>query len=167
MKTKLSVLLLAGVLLGMASSQGYAEKPKPDLKKVADHIVKAMNSGDPVAFANLYAQDAVMIQTGEPGPIRGRADLLKTFQTMLRACPDLKVEFPSILFSGDTIIFEGVGHFTFTGPLATPEGDVAPTGKSVKHRFVFLAKISPDGLIAEDRTYFDNLDFMKQMGLLK
>jgi len=32
---------------------------------------------------------------------------------------------------------------------------------------VFLAKISPDGLIAEDRSYFDNLDFMKQLGLIK
>ncbi len=35
------------------------------------------------------------------------------------------------------------------------------------NRFVFLAKISPDGLIAEDRTYFDNLDVMKQLGLIK
>ncbi len=167
MKTKFSILLLAGVLLGMVSARGYAEKPKLDLKKVADNIVRTMNGGDPVALANLYAQDAVMIQSGEPGPIRGHADLLKSFQTMSRAFPDSKVEFPSILYSGDTIIFEGVGHFTFTGPLATPEGDVAPTGKSVKHRFVFLAKISPDGLITEDRTYFDNLDLMKQLGLLK
>lgn len=167
MKTKFSVLLLAGVLLVMVSTQGYAKKPKLDLKKVADKIVKTINSGDPVALANLYTQDAVMIQSGEPGPVRGHAALLKSFQGMVRTFPDFKVEFPSIFYSGDTIIFEGVSHYTFTGPMATPEGDVAPTGKSVNNRFVFLAKISPNGLIAEDRTYFDNLDLMKQLGLIK
>jgi uncharacterized protein (TIGR02246 family) len=167
MKTKFSVFLLAGVLLSMVSTQGYAEKAKLDLKKIADKIVKTMNSGDPVAFANLYTPDAVMIQSGEPGPVRGRAALLTYYQSFLRAFPDSKAEFPSIFFSGDTIIFEGVSHATFTGPMATPEGDVAPTGKSVNLRLVFLAKISPDGLIAEDRTYFDNLDLMKQLGLIK
>jgi len=50
---------------------------------------------------------------------------------------------------------------------AFADGEVAPTGKSFKFRLVFLAKISPDGLIAEDRSYFDNLDFMKQLGLIK
>jgi predicted ester cyclase len=167
MKNKFSVFLLAGVLLVMVSTQGYAEKPKSDLKKIADKIVKAMNGGDPVALANLYAQDAVMIQSGEPGPVRGHAALLKSCQGMFRAFPDFKVEFPSIFYSGDTIIFEGVAHYTFTGPMATPEGDVAPTGKSVINRFVFIAKISPNGLIAEDRTYFDNQDLMKQLGLIK
>lgn len=167
MKAKFFVFLLIGILLVMVSTQGYAEKAKLDLKKIADKIVKTMNGGDPVALANLYAQDAVMIQSGEPGPVRGHAALLKSCQGMFRAFPDFKVEFPSIFYSGDTIIFEGVGHGTFTGPLATPEGEVAPTGKSVNNRFVFLAKISPDGLIAEDRTYFDNLDVMKQLGLIK
>jgi predicted ester cyclase len=166
-KTKFSVFLLAGFLLVMLSTQGYAKKPKLDLKKIADKIVKTMHSGDPVALANLYAQDAVMIQSGEPGPVRGRAALLTYFKDSFRAYPDSKAEFPSIFFSGDTIIFEGVGHCTFTGPLATPEGEVAPTGKSANFRFVFLAKISPDGLIAEDRTYFDSLDLMKQLGLIK
>ena len=108
-----------------------------------------------------------MIQSGEPGPVRGRAALVTYYQNFFRACPDSKAEFPSIFFSGDTIIFEGVSHATFTGPMATPEGDVAPTGNSVNLRLVFLAKISPDGLIAEDRTYFDNLDLMKQLGLMK
>ncbi len=167
MKSKLCVFLLAGVLLVTVSTQGWAEKPKSDLKQVADNIVKAMKSADPVAIANLYTQDAVMIQSGEPGPVRGRAALLKYQQDFHRAFTDLAVEFSSIFYSGDTIIFEGVAHVTFTGPMTTPEGEVAPTGKSANNRFVFLAKISPDGLIAEDRTYFDNLDVMKQLGLIK
>ena len=167
MKTKFSTFLVAGLVLVLLCAQGYAKEPKLDLKKIADRIVKTMNSADPVAVTNLYTQDAVMIQSGEPGPIRGHADLLKSYQGLFRAFPDAKVEFPSILYSGDTIIFEGVFQGTFTGPMATPEGEMAPTGKSFNVRVVFLAKISPDGLIAEDRTYFDSLDEMKQLGLIK
>ena len=158
--------LFGAVLLGTAL-EGYTEERKLDLKKVADKIISTINRGDPGAITNLYTQDAVMIQSNEPEPVRGHAALLKGYRGFFRAFPDWKAEFPSIMFSGDTIIFEGVGHGTFTGPMATPDGEVAPTGKSFKLRLVFLAKISPDGLIVEDRTYFDNLDFMKQLGLIK
>ena len=43
----------------------------------------------------------------------------------------------------------------------------SPTGKSAKVKLVFIAKVNTDGLIEEDRTYFDNLDFMKQLGLIE
>jgi ketosteroid isomerase-like protein len=71
------------------------------------------------------------------------------------------------MFSGDTIIFEIVGHGTMTGPLVTEEGEVAPTGKSFDLKVAFLAKISSDGLIAEDRSYFDNTELLKALGLIK
>jgi predicted ester cyclase len=93
--------------------------------------------------------------------------LEKRYKEMYRAMADWKAEFSSIIFSGDTIVFEGVSHGTFTGPMTTPEGEVAPTGKSVNIRVAFFAKISTDGLIAEERIYFDNLNFMKQLGLMK
>jgi len=153
-------------MLGIAM-EGYAEERNLDLKKVADKIISTINGGDPGAITNLYTQDAVMIQSNEPEPVRGHAALLKSYQGLLRAFPGMRVEFPSIMFSGDTIISEGVCRGTFTGPMATPDGEVAPTGKSFKFPMVFLAKISPDGLIAEDRSYFDNLDFIKQLGLIK
>jgi predicted ester cyclase len=161
-----SAALLGTALLGTAL-EGYAEERKLDLKKIADKITSTINGGDPVAVTKLYTQDAVMIQSNEPEPVRGHAALLKSYQGFFKAFPGVRTEFPTIMFSGDTIIFEGVCHGTFTGPLATPDGDVAPTGKSFKFPVVFLAKISPDGLIAEDRSYFDNLAFMKQLGLIK
>ena len=126
-----------------------------------------MNSGDPVAMTDIYAPDAVMITPDQPEPVRGREAFLKYYQTTLRAVPDLKFEVTSILFSGDTIIGEFLISGTFTGPLATPEGDVVPTGSSVKMRSVTLFKIGPDGLTAEDRTYYDTFTQMKQLGLIQ
>jgi steroid delta-isomerase-like uncharacterized protein len=167
MKTKFSAVCLAVLFLFMVSTQGCAQKPKLDLKKIADNIIKTLNSADPVAVTNLYAQDAVMIQPSEPAPVRGHDALLKSYEAMFKAMPDWKVDLSVVAISTDTIVFEGVGGGTFTGPLVTPEGEVAPTGKKASLKLVFLAKISPDGLIAEDRTYFDNMEYMKQMGLLK
>lgn len=167
MKNRFFVLLLAGLFLIGALTQGCAEKSKLDLKTVADKIVKAFNTADPVAIANLYAQDAVMIQPNEPAPVRGRAAILKSYQAFFKAFPVWKFDFDSILFSGDTIIFELVGHGTMTGPLVTPEGELAPTGRSIDLKTAFFAKISPDGMIAEDRSYFDNTELSKVLGLMK
>ena len=167
MKTKLSAVCLAVLFLLMVFTQGYAQKPKLDLKKVADKIIMTMKSSDPVAVTNLYAPDAVMIQADLSSPVHGREALLEYYKGFYKAMPDFKADLSVVAFSADTIVFEIVGGGTFTGPLATPEGEVAPTGKKVSFKAAFFAKISPDGLIAEDRSYFDNLAFMKQMGLLK
>jgi uncharacterized protein (TIGR02246 family) len=167
MKTKFSVVCLAVLFLLMVSTQGYAQKPKLDMKKIADKIIKTMQSSDPVAVANLYAPDAVMIQADLSSPMHGREALLEYYKGMYKAFPDLKADFSVVAFSSDTIVFEGVASGTFTAPLATPEGEVAPTGNKVSFKAVFIAKISPDGLVAEDRTYSDNLAFMKQLGVIR
>jgi predicted ester cyclase len=108
-----------------------------------------------------------MIQPNEPAPVRGRAAILKSYQSIFNAFPNWKFDFSSILFADDTIIFELVGHGTMTGPLVTPEGEIAPTGKNMDLKTAFLAKISPDGLIVEDRSYFDNTEMLKALGLMK
>lgn len=167
MKSKSCVVCLAVLFLLMAFTQGYAQKPKLDLKKVADKIIMTMKSSDPIAVTNLYAPDAVMIQADLSSPVHGREALLEYYKGFYKAMPDFKADLSVVAFSADTIVFEIVGGGTFTGPLATPEGEVAPTGKKVSFKAAFLAKISPDGLIAEDRSYFDNLAFMKQLGVIK
>jgi uncharacterized protein (TIGR02246 family) len=167
MKSKSCVVCLAVLFLLMVFTQGYAQKPKLDLKKVADKIIMTMKSSDPIAVTNLYAPDAVMIQADLSSPVHGREALLEYYKGFYKAMPDFKADLSVVAFSADTIVFEIVGGGTFTGPLATPEGEVAPTGNKVSFKAAFLAKISPDGLIAEDRSYFDNLAFMKQLGVIK
>ena len=109
MKTKSSAVCLAVLFLLMVFTQGYAQKPKLDLKKVADKIIKTMKSSDPVAVTNLYAPDAVMIQADLSSPIHGREALLEYYKGMYKAMPDFKADFSVVAFSSDTIVFEGVG----------------------------------------------------------
>jgi len=167
MRGKISVFLMVGLILIFSLAQGYEEKAKVDLKKVADNYLKTVNSGDAAAVARLYTEDAVMIMPGEPEPIRGRKAIEENQAAFLRAMPDFKVKFTLILISGDHITFEGVSRGTFTGPLTSPEGDIPPTGSSVEIKFVFIAKVTKEGLIEEDRTYFDTAEYMRQLGLQK
>jgi len=53
---------------------------------------------------------------------------------------------------------------TYTG--SSVEGE-PPAGKRLEFKAVWIARISPDGLIEEDRTYLDNASIMRQLGLLK
>jgi len=160
------VILLCFTFGGQQQGEEVAEeKAKVDLKKVADNIVKAYKSADAAAMANLYAEDAIIIVPGEV--LRGRKALQKHTESMLRAFPDLKIEFLTVLPSGNHIVFEQLVSGTNTGPLSTPEGEIPPTGKKVEFKAVWIGRISPEGLIEEDRTYFDSADFMRQLGLMK
>lgn len=145
MKTKVSVLCLAMVFLLALAAQGQAQKPKVDLQKVAEKIIKTLNSGDPVAVANLYAPDAVMIQPDTSAPVRGRDALLKYYTAMLKAVPDWKVDFPLVAFHGDTIIFEGVGYGTFSGPLSTRKATSLPRARRSPSRRRSSARSMPTG----------------------
>ncbi len=136
------------------------------LTKLAENVQKAWDNKDMTALVQLYAEDATMVMPGEPEPIQGREAIKNNQAAFLRAMPDMTIKFTTILIQGNHIAFEGIFEGTFTGPLASPEGDIPPTGRSVKAGFAFIAKVNADGLIEEDRTYFDNLDFMKQLGLI-
>jgi ketosteroid isomerase-like protein len=54
---------------------------------------------------------------------------------------------------------------TNTGPLVSPEGEMPPTGRRVNIRMAFILRVRPDGQIEEDQTYFDEAEFLKQLGL--
>ena len=140
---------------------------KADLEKLAEGVQKAWDDQDMAALVQLYAEDATMVMPGEAEPVRGREAIAENQAAFLRAMPDISMEFTLILISGNHIVFEGIFKGTFTGPLASPEGDIPPTGRSVKAGFAFIARVNTDGLVEEDRTYFDNLDFMKQLGLIE
>jgi len=159
------VILLCFTFSCQQGEEVAEEKAKVDLNNVADNIVKVYKSVDAAAMANLYAEDAILIVPGEV--LRGRDALQKHIESMLHAFPDLKIEFLTVLPSGNHIVFEQLVSGTNTGPLSTPEGEIPPTGKKVEFKAVWIGRISPEGLIEEDRTYFDSADFMKQLGLMK
>jgi len=111
MRHKSIFLLSISFVLVFSVAQGFTEQPDIDLKKVADKIVKAYTSVDPVAMANLYAEDAVLSGPGEI--IRGRKAIQERMESMFKAFTDFKIEFLTVIPSGNHIAFEILIRFDF------------------------------------------------------
>jgi ketosteroid isomerase-like protein len=58
-----------------------------------------------------------------------------------------------------------LAHGTQTGPLATPAGEIPPTGHEIGGKYVGVFEVR-DGRIAAQRVYFDRLAVVEQVGAL-
>ena len=162
---KNSFLNFVVFILVLLLVQGCGKKNQVDPKQIVMKFQQAYNNRDTAAIAQLYSEDATYIVSGEAEPIHGRAAIEQNQITFFRAFPDLTVEFTNIFTSKDQFCVEWLTKGTHTGPLATPEGDIPPTGRTVEFKGAFFANLTPEGLIAEDRTYYDTVSFMNQLGL--
>lgn len=85
---------------------------------------------------------------------------------MTDAVPEARFESLSSFEVGDTAIDEGIYSGTNTGPLAFPDGTSIPaTHRNISIHGVDFATVR-DGRITSYRLYFDQLEFLNQLGLL-
>jgi len=136
-----------------------------DLKEVASSLIAAFNGHDAERLASLYTNDQVTVLPGAPEPVRGRKNKEEMVAGYFRAFPDLTLETPLVLVSGNHVVCAGHMAGTNTGALVSPEGELPPTGRRVNIRMAFILRVRPDGQIEEDQTYFDEAEFLQQLGL--
>lgn len=135
-----------------------------DLHEIARSLIAAFNEHDAERLASLYTNEQVTVLPGAPEPVRGRQNKEEMVGGYFRAFPDLTLEIPQILVSGNHIVCAGHMAGTNTGPLVSPEGEMPPTGRRVNIRMAFILRVGPDGQIEEDQTYFDEAEFLRQLG---
>lgn len=136
-----------------------------DLENLFEKILGIINSHDADAAADLYTEEGVYCISGEKTPLRGKEEIKKSYEMFYGAFPDLRVEPIFNVISGNHISMEAILRGTHTQPMMTPEGEIPPTGRSIEVQLGSILRISPEGLIEEDRTYYDTSDFFKQLGL--
>lgn len=135
-----------------------------EARDVMDRVTAAMESNDAEAAKALYASDAVA-ETPDEGTLRGADAIGDWLIKFAGAFPDAKWEQANGFEIGDTAIDEGFFTGTNTGPLPMPGGEsVPPTGKAIRLRACDLAKVR-DGAITSHRFYFDQMEFLSQLGL--
>ena len=81
------------------------------------------------------------------------------------AFPDLRHEVLATVDDGQTVVAEIRASGTHTGPMASPSGDIPPTGKRFQVDYVDVWRFR-DGMVASDHVYFDMYPFLTQLGLL-
>jgi predicted ester cyclase len=81
------------------------------------------------------------------------------------AAPDGRHTLQSVIEDGDRYAAEGVWTGTQTGPMATPGGELPPTGRALTLPFCTTATRRGDRL-ASVTVYFDQLAMLAQLGLV-
>ncbi|MET9510354.1 nuclear transport factor 2 family protein [Streptomyces flavidovirens] len=134
-------------------------------REVMDRLTEALTTGtDLKAVMECFAEDAVAITPD--GEIRGRDNIGEYWRQMTDAIPDSEYQSVHKHESGNTAIDEGFFTGKNTGPLVLPSGEsLEPTQKDVRVRGCDVATVE-DGKIVSYRLYFDQLDFLGQLGLL-
>ena len=122
--------------------------------------VSAMVQGD---FAHApYAEDA---ETSDPnGKYKGKAQIIQSFSAWKTAFPKGTAEVTNLIALGDHVTSEVLFKSTHTGPLVSPMGTIPATQKNVEFKAVILSTFR-NGLIQRERTYFDQADLMRQLGV--
>jgi len=95
----------------------------------------------------------------------GKDMIAKGFKMFDKSLPDLKEEIVSILAEGDRVVCEVIETATFTGPMELPSGAIAPTHRSYKLPVGAFFRVNTQGLIIEQRTYWDTADWERQIGI--
>lgn len=96
---------------------------------------------------------------------RGIEPLLDLLRGYRAAFPDLRHEVKSYVESGDTIALELVARGTHTGPMQTPKGTIAATGKAVVWDSCDYIR-TRNGKVVSWHVYHDTVPMLTALGLV-
>lgn len=112
------------------------------------------------------ANDAPDIEWVQPGAsVKGRDAVRQIQATLWEAFPDAHITPTAQIENDDVVVTEATFEGTQTGVLHGPSGDAPPSGKTLQMRFVTVQRVR-HGLITSEHLYFDQLEFLTQLGLV-
>ena len=113
------------------------------------------------------ASETPDIEAVLPGGItlRGPEQAVGFLRIFWEALPDARVAPDNELEAGDTVVTEGTMTGTHTGTFRGPQGEIAASGNRVRLRYASVKRVR-DGKVASENLYFDQLEFLQQLGAL-
>lgn len=131
------------------------------LKGHANSLVEAFNNADWDTVRNLFGS-ATYNELGTQRTLSGE-DYIDALQGWNAAMPDAAGTINNVIERGDQVVQEVTWSGTHTGPLATPGGEIPPSGKHQTTPAVLVSDYAGDQL-KETRHYFDLLTLLQQIG---
>ena len=98
---------------------------------------------------------------------QGIDDHIEDLKTMFVYAPDTRIEtHPIRIGQGEWTAVVGIIEGTFTEPMPIGDGQfIQPTGKAYKLTMATVGHWNEDGVMDEEYLFWDNLSFMRQIGL--
>jgi steroid delta-isomerase-like uncharacterized protein len=129
----------------------------------ATAVLAAIDANDFDAIRASYAPDCELVGPGVV--LRSPDEVVGWVKVFTDAFPDLRHEVLAAIDDGETAVAEIRASGTHTAPMASPDGDIPPTGKRFQVDYVDVWRFR-DGRIVSDHVYFDLYAFLTQLGLL-
>lgn len=172
-------VFFAGLGVGFAVFQGMGQSTDPELERyniaeqLASQHLQTFDELDFNVFTNqkwerLYeshSQD-IVVHWPDGRTTNGIEPHIADLKAMFVYAPDTRIEqHPVKIASGQWTSVIGIIEGTFSEPMPLPDGStIPPTGKPFK---LTMATVGywEDGVMTEEYLFWDNLEFMKQIGL--
>ncbi len=134
-----------------------------EAKAVVERGLKAFNAHDLESVARDSAPDILLTAPGGI-KVQGTQAVKEYNQNWIKAFPDARIENKKLIVQGNTVVVEGVFSGTHAGPLKTPMGEVAATGRKLKGEFIQVFEIDR-GLVKRNYLMYDQVEIMTQLGM--
>ena len=136
------------------------------LVDVAKASTLAYNEKNYDKMRSYLADNAVYDEVATGRNVRGIADILSAFKGWATAFPDSKGKILDEYVSDTTVVLELEWTGTHSGPLQTPNGNIPPTGKTIKVRACEVFQFTGEKIL-NARHYFDMATLLRQLGVIK
>ena len=135
-----------------------------DPRDVAQRHDEAWNAKDVEGRKATTAPD---LEVEMPGGMhfKGLDQVLQVEAAFWEALPDSRLTRTDEYVAGDVVIAEGSLTGTQTGVFRTPQGEIPASGNPVNLRYASVKRVV-DGKVASEHLYFDQMEFLGQLGAL-
>jgi steroid delta-isomerase-like uncharacterized protein len=137
-----------------------------NLEQVGKRWTELFDKKDLPGLMTLYAENCVNAQPHLPQPIKGKKATEEDLNSFFKAFPDGRFVPTHMFASGDTLAMEWTYTGTQTGALAGPGGTIPPSGRHVTIKGAEFITVNAQGLIVDERGYFDLVSFLTQLGVM-
>ena len=138
-----------------------------ELKELMTTLDDSWNNQDWETFTARHAENTAVYWPGQPEPTRGVQDHRAESEAFFKAFENHIDNRPYRILIAEDNWTCSVARWTGTmiGPMAGPDGaEVKSTGRSFELEFCTVATWQ-NGQITEERLFYDQVGFMRQLGL--
>jgi steroid delta-isomerase-like uncharacterized protein len=133
---------------------------EPD--EVVKRMFAAFAAGDEAEMRAVCHDDLTFVDPAASGS--SFEEWLAYNRPFWTAFPDARMELENQVVAGNTVVSELRYTGVHSGVMATPQGEVPPTGREIDVRGVSIDRVEA-GKIVSHHGYYDQLQFMTQLGL--
>ena len=149
-----ATLIVSALLATLGCSSTRTPMDLDQLKSFATRYTAAWCSQNPASVASFFSEGgSLTINTGAPSV--GRTSITAAAQSFMSAFPDMIVAMDKVDLQGDQAVY----RWTLTGTNTGPGG----SGKAVRIHGYEEWRFGADGLIAESKGHFDEVDYKRQL----